>query len=132
MIKLFLASLPGGGVLVAIWSFLTSTIGMVLVASAIAYGAGYSAADHKADLKRLEAEVATLKADQRTSEGARILAEKQSGSLEANLRQNQEKYDVLKADLAKRRSEAAKKPGSPTRDCGLSSSDLNRLRDIGR
>lgn len=128
MIKLFLAGLPGGPVLLGLWSFLTSTIGLVLIAAVIAYTAGYSAADKKADLQRLQAEVATLKADQATSENARILAERQASSLESHLKTNQEKVDALTADLAKRK--ATRPPGSPARDCGLSSGDVERLRNI--
>jgi uncharacterized protein YlxW (UPF0749 family) len=128
MIKLFLAGLPGGPVLLGLWSFLTSTIGLVLIAAVIAYTAGYKAADKKADLQRLQAEIATLKADQATSENARTLAERQASSLEAHLKSNQEKVDALTADLAKRK--AARPSGTPARDCGISARDARSLSNI--
>jgi hypothetical protein len=51
-------------VLLALWSFLTSRFGILIVACILAFGSGYSMANRKADIERLNAEVATAKSDQ--------------------------------------------------------------------
>jgi chromosome segregation ATPase len=130
--------------LLALWSFLTSRFGILIVACLLAFGSGYSLANRKADLDRKNAEIATLKADQATAENARSLAERQAADLDTKLRDNQARVDALQADLEARQrqptpaqartithvvTKLVNRPAA-ARDCGLSEADLKRLKEI--
>jgi uncharacterized protein (DUF3084 family) len=114
--------IPGGTAVTAIWNFVTSTVGMVLIASTIAFVTGYHLRAEKAELDDLRHQVLVLKTDNELSENARKLVERQSASLEAKLKSNQGRVAALQADLAKR---------APARKaCGLTEDDARKLREI--
>lgn len=119
--KQLLSLIPGARVLAGAWSFLTSTLGIVLVVAVLAFVSGYRLSDRKAEIERLQSEVKTLRTDVSVARGAKALADKQQVSLEAYLKTNQEKVDALQAKLAK-------PPGARCRT--LTRDAAERLSDI--
>jgi multidrug efflux pump subunit AcrA (membrane-fusion protein) len=126
-------------ILLTIWSFLTSRIGILLIACLLAFGSGYSLANRKADLERKNAEIATLKTDQATAENARSLAERQKADLDGKLKANEQRVADLQASLANEKNrkpdarvvtKTVKVPVPVGRDCGLTEDQLRRFKEI--
>lgn len=120
MIEKLLSLVPGVGPASAVLRFLTSSIGVGILAAAIGFGFGYQTADHKADLDKARAEIVVLHKDIDTAKGAAALAKRQSGTMEAKLKTNQERVNALERDLKR----------SPLGACSLSNDAARRLRDI--
>lgn len=113
--------LPGGNIAVGGLNFLTSRIGMALLAAVIAFGAGYRMADHNADVVRLRDQLASVQRDLDTASGAERLARAQAASQDALNQKNQDRINALLADLQKR---------APGDRCPLGRLDAERLRGI--
>lgn len=122
MIRLFIAAVPGGKYALALWDLLTSRIGLMLIASVLAFYAGYRMADGSNEVRNLQAQINTLMADLNAARTAEVMARAQAIKAEIEADKNQERVDALEADLAKRAQERS--------SCALSESDARRLRGI--
>jgi hypothetical protein len=117
-----LSLVPGGNVVRAAFSFLTSKVGLVLVASIAAFIAGHRVASNASAERNLKAQIERLEKDLAISKMAEGLAKSQSEALDRAVASNKEKVDALLADLHKR---------APARAaCALNERDARRLRNI--
>jgi hypothetical protein len=126
-------------ILLTLWSFLTSRFGILVVACLLAFGSGYSVANRKADIDRLNAEVATAKSDQATALNAEALAKRQAADLDNRRTANERRIEDLQAELEKNKNhkpdvkvvtKTVKVPVPVSRDCGLNEDQLRRLKEI--
>jgi uncharacterized protein HemX len=125
--------------LLTLWSFLTSRLGILLIACLLAFGSGYSIANRKAEVERLNAEVATAKSDQATALNAEALAKRQAADLDNRRTANERRIEDLQAELEKNKNhkpdvkvvtKTVKVPVPVGRDCGLNEDQLRRLKEI--
>lgn len=123
----------------AILPFLTSRLGMVAIAAALGCYLGYSAASKGAAVRALQSanealrsEVAQAKADLARERAAAEQAGKEAQALRAlqqDLAEKVERYAAeLEAQRAAMQGSAECAPAAAV--CRLSSSDVERLRDI--
>jgi hypothetical protein len=131
--------MPLLAILPAIWSFLTSRFGILLIACLLAFGSGYSMANRKADIERLNAEVATAKSDQATAHNAEELAKRQAADLDNRRTANEQRIAELQESLEKAKNnkpdvkvvtKTVKVPVPVGRECGLNEDQLRRFKEI--
>ena len=128
MIRTVLMAFVPGGTFVqaavvvgtALLKFLTSTIGLVMIAAVLAYGTGWHYRGKKCDEAALRASLAATQADLTAANDAANMAQAQSAQMALVAQANQGKVDALSKELKSRQG----------RDCGLSSGDVSRLRSI--
>jgi multidrug efflux pump subunit AcrA (membrane-fusion protein) len=123
----------------AIWSFITSRFGVLIIACLLAFGSGYSIANRKAEVERLNAEVATAKSDQATAQNAESLAQRQAADLDKRREANERRIAELQESLEQAKSnkpdtkvvtKTVRVPVPVSRDCGLNEDQLRRFKEI--
>lgn len=131
-------------ILSALWSFLTSRVGILIVAASVAFFAGDRFGTHRIEARALRAQVAGLQheveANRRIAETS-AQRERQAAQLADDRLQRVAAYERELADLRSRPPEVVEKPvpGAPVIvreptpapvDCSLDQHDIERLRDI--
>jgi Skp family chaperone for outer membrane proteins len=123
----------------AIWSFLTSRFGVLIIACLLAFGSGYSLANRKAEIERLNAEVVTAKSDQATAKNSEDLAKRQTEDLNKHQEDNERRIQELEASLAQEKNKkpdtkivtkTVKVPVPAGCDRGFTEEQLRRFKEI--
>lgn len=125
--------------LLTLWSFLTSRVGILIIACLLSFGSGYSLKNRQAEIDRLNAEVQTAKSDQATAKNSEDLAKRQTADLNKHQEDNERRIQELEASLAKEKNKkpdtrvvtkTVKAPAPAGCDRGLTEEQLRRFKEI--